>query len=289
MRSLGLVAALLFVTRTALACPQLTIEADDPSLATLVRDAYASRSDIDTCAHVTLATRGARIAIAVQLPDGRRATRTVGRGEVLAALEALLRLPADAVEPPEPEPVAAPSVATVPLEVPVPALVDEPRDEVRAPVAPKKSRFGAELAAGTGVRTGDRAGYGVGGTFLFSIDTLLVGAQVRYDAYRGPAVDHGTSIDLVAGKRLRFEPVTVDLLAGAGSRIDHVGDVPVPVFTRAMPALVDPAHDESSPEATVSVRVNLRATSIFRGFIAADGAIGTAWSAGLSLGAAVGT
>ena len=65
-----------------------------PELPGQVRQAFETRTDVDTCARVELALNDGSIAIGVTLPDGRSASRQVLRREdVLSTLEALLLVP----------------------------------------------------------------------------------------------------------------------------------------------------------------------------------------------------
>ena len=82
------------------ACSPMSIEADAgvlgrwPALPSRVREAFSGRSDVDACARVTLTSKDRSIAVAVVLPDGRSASRSVARSvDVVPTLEALLLVP----------------------------------------------------------------------------------------------------------------------------------------------------------------------------------------------------
>src|SRR4051812_43465648 len=69
-------------------CPAIVVESDAgfrtrfPDLLQNIRDQLAAHSDIDACAQVALRGESeAEINVAVTLPDGRTASRSVARGE----------------------------------------------------------------------------------------------------------------------------------------------------------------------------------------------------------------
>src|SRR5215216_2288006 len=126
-----------------------------PDLLERVERELSGRSDIDACARIDLRGSEAVIVVAVTLPDGRAASRSLTRREdVLPSLQALLLVPAPTPAPP---PVAAREGAAPN------GLRHEPREPdagVRRLNAPAR-HLGFELSVISGVRVGDgQLGYG---------------------------------------------------------------------------------------------------------------------------------
>lgn len=310
LASLGVALLLVASARVAAAaCPNLTFESDDPSLIALINDGYAHREDIDTCAHVRLTTRGAQVALAVTLPDGRVAERMTSRAELLTTLEALLRVPtatdgarddrtAERRDDARDDEAVTLQVGSTMGARGAAAGGGGERDAV-VPRAPRRPRIGLELAALSSAQVGAWTAVGAGALGLADVDSGLVGARFRYDQYNAPHGEHAFSAHLLGGKRVRLGDFSLDLLGGFGLKLETIPEddgVPRPVIVqRPYPgAAVPPGppfllYTTTRPEAVFSVRFNARAQSHLRAFLSLDGAASESWSLGLSLGAAVGT
>jgi hypothetical protein len=302
-------------------CPAVAIEPDAgfrerfPELVERIRAELAARPNLDACARVELRLQDvAVITVAVTLPDGRAASRSVTRREdVLPTLQALLLVPDDARAAPE---TSAPRPATSarrPLPVPRPQGAD--RDLPTPVTAPRT--LGVELSIISGVRIGDgQFGYGAGALSFLEVKSWLIGFEGRADGYRsirGGDPETALELAILAGKRLNFGSVALDLSAGPGVALRGVAfseTRSAPALGMPVPADVTMQRSESStgpvPRLLVGARLGFSSRSVFRTFIGIDGEWGPArepvdpgedvssprmprYTVGLALGATVGT
>jgi hypothetical protein len=286
-----------------------------PDLLERIEGDLRASPDIDACARVELQLRDHdAIDVSVTLPDGRAASRSVGRrDDVVPTLQALLLVP----ELPPVSPPAAP--AAVP-ERRVPRLQSAPgTDYDVAPAAlPPARQLGFELSVITGARIGDgQFGYGVGALSFLEIKSWLVGFEGRADGYRSLAGgDPETALELavLAGKRLGLGSMALDLTLGPGVAMKGLAFSDTRVVqasNMSSPPPPPPARSEEPSSGPVArllfgARLGFRPRSVFRTFIGFDGEIGPArapvapddivssprmpaYTVGLALGATVGT
>jgi hypothetical protein len=331
LSQLTALAALLaaFAPRVALAaerdCPAIAIEPDAqfrahfPELLAHIQSELAARVDIDACAHVALRLEDdAALGVAVTLPDGRSASRSVARHEdVMATLEALLLVPEPAPQVSEPKPSPPPPAKVErPLRHHPRVAAPEASDrDVPMQTAPGARQLGFELSAVSGMRIGDgQFGYGAGVLSFLQIHSWLLGFQGRADGYRSiSGSDPETALELaiLAGYRCDFGSVALDFTAGPGVAMKGVTlsareSVPVP---NVPPAAPPPRSEPSSgpvPRLLLGARLGFSPRSLFRTFVGIDGELGPSrtsvdpeeniesprmptFTVGLALGATVGT
>jgi hypothetical protein len=299
-----------------------------------VRRARARGAGIDTCARVKLGRRPSAIRVDVQLEDGRHATRTVPeRKDVVPTLEALLFVPEpdSALPEAEREPGASPgpptTTAVTSVQTASPADSDRSRAAPRAEPPPRQrlaitaatapvgsavpepspgdtaDRLGIELSVVTGARFGDgQSSVGLGALTLLDLWGWLAGIEVRADGYAitDSAAHARLELAALAGRRLRFEALALDLMAGPA--LAFAGDSAI----ERTPA---GARIETSPIAVPRLlarcHLNFAPRSVLRTFIGVDAELGArgpaepnipgaapslpVWMAGLALGATLGT
>jgi hypothetical protein len=314
-----------------LSCSAVVIEADAsvrtrwPRLLNHILETFEARDDIDRCARVELRMRDASITVEAILPDGRSAARTVSRREdVVPTLEALLLLPERiGQETPalEPSASAAPpaSAMSVPPSGPsapgareVPsgrALGAADRDASAASAVRRPGHLRIELSAITGARIGDgRTGVGLGAFSFLDLSGWLVGFEGRADRYKtlSEGMPDGGVLELavLGGRRLRFENIALDLVAGAAAVLQGTTR-----FERSSPttggSVVTASSSSTVPRLLLGARVNFSALSTLHTFVGLDGELGPpragdgadipdeprlpVWTVGLALGATVGT
>jgi hypothetical protein len=318
---LGTVAALGASRASAAAppCSPIAVAADAgvrarwPGLPLQLREAFEGRSDIDACARIELTMGEGSIAVAVTLPDGRSAVRQVPRREdVLPTLEALLLVPrpaasglgVEASAPSPQEPAAPPAIEAVAVApASVHGAVPE-RDHVeatRASDAPGRLRI--ELSVLTDARIGDgQKSVGLGALSLLEASGWLVGFEGRAERQEIAGEYSGAALELAAlgGRRFRFQGLALDLVGGPAAALQGGG----------RDTTVTPGGSTSSKSgpgtaerALIEAHLIFGARSSFRTFIGVDGEVGPAspganpsgeprlpvWTAGLTLGATVGT
>ena len=302
------------------ACSAANVASNDalrgqwPDLVPRVRDEVLSRHDVDACARISLGLEpDTTIRIEVALPDGRSASRAGLRQEdVIPVLQALLLVPerADASSAP-----ASSTKAGSPLRSPAPRpATDDPNGSSTSPTA-RAAGFGVELSVIGGGRFGDgQVSYGLGAQSFLAIGGWLVGFEGRADRYHelsGAQPEPALELGALAGRRLRFEGVTLDLAAGPGFAIKGaMADTQeVVAADGTLPGQIPPPpppEELSSgavPRLLASVRLGFSPHSVLRSFIGVDGTFGPAradgaspnspalprWTMGLTLGATVGT
>jgi hypothetical protein len=297
-----------------------------PRLAGSVRDALAARDDIDRCARVTLGlgAKDASLTVAVILPDGRSAARAMERPEdVVPALAALLLIPEGAPplpgtepsDPPSGEPppgaphpagsgVAGASASTIRRDAPAPR-------PAAAPLTPPDGGRGGlnvELAVAMSGRFGDgQVGAAIGAVSFLEVSGWLAGFEGRVDGYQRDAAggpNGALELALLGGRRFRSDSgsVTLDLTAGAALALQGSSKSVKEVGSTSPPMTTNTSRAEA--RARAGARLNLRASSALRPFVALDGDFGRAraaneiendllplpaWTLGVAFGAAVGT
>jgi hypothetical protein len=303
-------------------CSQMTIEADPsvearwPRLSQRVRETFEAREDLDRCARVLLSSRDEMISVDVSLPDGRSAHRSVSeREDVIPALEALLIVPRGApireeMSSPFTTTTAAPSMlaTATPLPAGSPALkvASLPAREAPGPMpAQPSSHLRIELSVLTGARIGDgQASVGVGAVSFLDLSGWLVGFAGRADRYEmlGGA-HHAAALELalLGGRRLRLRTMALDLVGGPAVALGGTAIYE----TQTQAGDVRQSASNTVPRLLVEARLVFAALSTVHTFVAVDGDFGPAnspdasllpnaprlptWTAGLALGATVGT
>jgi hypothetical protein len=179
-----------------------------------------------------------------------------------------------------------------------------------APTTDAPAGLAFELGIDAGVRIGDgRTGFGLAALSFLDISGWLLGFEGRADSYQ--PIEDGEPVGalglaLLAGRRLRFGTLALDLVAGPAIAVDGFSSSSTMVVDR--PAVVRPiempAERENSPRLRLGARLNFRARSVFRTFVGVDGDFGLRrpapdlavaagqlpfWTVGLVLGASVGT
>jgi hypothetical protein len=305
------------------ACAPMAVDTDAglsarwPDLQGRVRQALAGRDDVDACARITIRLEQSAIVVKVVLPDGRAAFRSVSRREdVVPTLEALLLLPRERARAEGSEasrPVTAPAAVdrTPASAAGASAVVSERAEPLPTSEPELARRVRIELSVVSGARVGNgQMGASLGVLTSVDIAGWLVGFMGAADHYEpvtgGPAAD-ALKLAASAGRRFRFGDTTLDLTAGPalalhgiGSRFTvRAGDGDVPATGTAPPPMSD------LPELRIhcAARVSFRARAFLRPFAGLDGEFGQArpvglppgeprlpmWTAGLVLGASVGT
>jgi hypothetical protein len=328
-------------------CSPMAIEADAavtarwPGLLRHVREAFDAREDIDRSARVTLTLRAAAIgrrtdgapalspfesiAVEVELPDGRSASRLVSRREdVVPTLEALLLVPqrsasvqTSAAEPSGGMPPPANAMA-VPPEEPAPSpagarvfplrreLAVPDRDASGLASRHEPSRLGIELSVLTGARAGGgQSSVGLGALSFLDLSGWLVGFEGRADRYHAtPTASPGGALEVavLGGRRFRFGDVALDLTAGLAAAMQGTATyVTQPANTGNT---VSESSSSTVPRLLAGARLTFGAYATLRAFLGLDGEVGPpradgadvpgaprlpVATLGLALGATVGT
>jgi len=303
-------------------CKGTAIEADEAFTARYsdwldaTRSDLSRRHDIDRCARVGLRLdRGSGVTVSVTLLDGRTAERSVQRTEDLSGLlQALLLVPARAEPQPPPEPPPPPEAPSKRNRPSRPAFVDL-RERPVSEAAPRP--LGVELSALGGARIGDgQVGYGVGALSFLEVKSWLFGVMGRVDGYRslrGSDPETALELALLAGRRLDWGAVALDLTAGPGLatparsisrtetvRVDAMGP------SKAEPPPRGAETPDVVPRLIFGARLGFSPRSVLRSFIGVDADVGRSlgsasgpgvtessrlpsFSVGVSLGATVGT
>jgi hypothetical protein len=181
--------------------------------------------------------------------------------------------------------------------------------------------LGVELSVIGGARFGDgQASYGLGAQSFIDLSGWLVGFEGRADRYHqlsGAQSQTALELGVVAGKRIRFGGVTLDVAAGPGFAIKGAlaSQTEVAVVSDSSnqppPAPPAPPDPRSSPEPSsgpvprllTGVHLGFSPRSVLRTFVGVDGTFGPTrvdglgpnspsmprWTLGLTLGATVGT
>jgi len=285
-----------------------------------VEDAFATRKDVDPCARVELTSHYPSISVDVLLPDGRSATRSASRPEdVTPTLEALLLVPEQPTppdtaipDPPAPSPPAI--IPTLPIRgasssgsngLPE-GLAAPARDRPTSPASSREQTASLliELSALGGIRVGDGAhSAGVGVLSFVDIRGWLVGFEGRADRYDELRSGHSAALELavLSGRRFRLHGMALDVTAGPAAALEGTRTIE----TQSAETHTDVIQSSSStaPRLLLVSRLTFGARSTFRTFVAVDGEIGPRsssnelpgapqlplWTAGLALGATVGT
>jgi hypothetical protein len=292
-------------------CSSMVVEADPnlrahwPDLQAALRERFDARDDIDACARVRLSMNDAAIEVAVSLPDGRSASRSVSRrDDVEPTLEALLLLPQprQAViqqQPSEPSAPKAEPAHDLPVPAPAPApkvvkrlALPKPGPQTQAGVlagdrdaaASEAAESGGvliELSLATGARLGDGQGsIGLGAIALLDIDGWLAGFEGRADRYQGiTSGEGGPALELAAlgGRRIRFGTLALDFVAGPALALQ--GATRVSQVSEGMNSEIRPAPPVTeshgvAPRLVVGSRLSFSARSVVRTFVAVDGVLG---------------
>jgi hypothetical protein len=283
-----------------------------PDLLEKVRGALEGRDDIDACANVELSQVGNFLLVRVILPDGRSAGRSVSRREdVLPTLEALLLVPHEAAtvaSAPQPD-APAPSTAATPtneLRVSVPPMTSD-----REPTAPRlamspPSRLRIELSAITDARIGDgQTSLGLGATSFLDVAGWLVGFEGRADRYwqlAGGRAGASLELAILGGRRFRFGDMSLDLSVGPAVALRGTASTTV---TTPTGTTTSQSNEGTVPRLQLGAHLHFAAHSTVRPFVGLDGDFGPSrslgaeptiyapdlpiWTAGLALGATVGT
>jgi hypothetical protein len=263
--------------------------------------------------------------VAVVLPDGRSATRSVSRPEdTVPTLEALLLLPQRgaqaqtlAVEPLVSEAPPASSLSTPPSEssppgppeVPAgPGLAVPERDASAASPGHSPSRVRIELSVLTGARIGDgQTGVGLGALSLLDLSGWLVGFEGRADRYQtlagGASPEGALELAVLGGRRFRFQNVALDLTAGPA--VVPQGTTTLKAHSAITGNGITESTSSTAPRLLLGARVSFGALSTLHTFVGIDGELGPPragdgedvpgaprlplWTLGLALGATVGT
>jgi hypothetical protein len=300
-------------------CSAFALEPDSgfrsrfPDLLERIEQELSGRTDIDACARIELQGSDTRIVVAVTLPDGRAASRTLTRREdVLPSLQALLLVP---------EPVGLSSIAPVPAPAPeravaTPRAGKRPRD-VQSALPPMAARqLGFELSVLSGMRVGDgQFSYGAGLLSFLEVKRWLIGFQGRADGYRslrGSDPETALELAILAGRRIDLGGVALDLTAGPGVAmrgfsVSETQSVTVMMTPAAVPPPTRPEESGTGPmpRLLLGARLGFSPRSVFRTFLGIDGELGPrdtsapdaptdsaripTFSVGLALGATVGT
>lgn len=308
------------------ACPAANVASDAalreqwPDLVPRVRDEVLSRHDVDACARISLALAlDSTIRVEVALPDGRVASRAGLRQEdVIPVLQALLLVPEHPVANSATAKAAAPASsakARAPARAPAPAPATDDLSAKAVSPAARASGLGVELSVIGGGRFGDgQVSYGLGAQSFLDVSGWLFGFEGRADRYyalSGAEPEPALELGALAGRRIHFDDITLDVAAGPGFAIKGaMADSSQVVassdgFPPAQPPPPPPQEPSSGPvpRLLVSVRLGFSPRSVLRTFVGADGTFGPAradgsgpsspamphWTMGLTLGATVGT
>jgi hypothetical protein len=303
-------------------CSQVAVEADAsletrwPDLTQRVRDAFEAREDVDRCARILLSLHEAVIGVEVVLLDGRSAQRSVSRrDDVVPALEALLIVPPAPLARAVPTPPATTTTSAPSMLPMTPHLADSAaptaasapvREAPGARPTQPSSHLRIELSVLTGARIGDgQASVGLGALSFLDLSEWLVGFAGRADRYETLDGTHPASaleLALLGGRRLRFRTMALDLVGGPAVALGGTT-----TYATASPTGNGQSASASNtaPRLLVEARLVFAALSTVRTFVAVDGDFGPAnspdasllpnaphlptWTAGLALGATVGT
>lgn len=305
-------------------CASRTVEVDAgvlarwPDLSSQVRQAFEGRDNVDPCAQIRLMLTGAVIVVEVGLPDGRSAARAVPRQEdVLPALEALLLLPqADPRAPSEESPVDAPTSTR--LATAAPAILAEGGVSLSGsgatlePPATDGGHVRVDLSVASGARVGNgEVGLDLGVLSSVELGGWLLGFQGHINRYyatsnRTPQMppDGPAALELgvLAGRRLRFGRIALDLFAGPALAL-HGTAVSTAQAAPTGTTVTERTSTEPIPRLLASSRLTL-GRSALRSFVQIDGEVGESgatsgsmplgpqlptWTVGLAIGAVVGT
>lgn len=305
------------------ACPPPPVETDRlvnarwPDLAGGISRALDGRRDVDRCARIaiTLDTRAmatTAIVLEVVLRDGRSASRSVSRAEdVIPTLEGLLLLPeVDASWPG----TGLVSTAAPPPRVPVrgsqgaSATVEFATMKPSAPVR-QPPRFGVELSVAAGARIGDgQTGVGVGALTFLDVGSWLLGFEGAVDHYQsseGSSAVDVLKLAVLAGRRFRLGSTALDLTAGPALALNGPGKkVAVQAGTASGAGSSPPESGGLQKRFVCGARLIFRGGSVVRTFAGIEGELALkrsasallpveprlpAWSAGVVVGATVGT
>jgi len=313
-------------------CPAANIVSDKalrswwPNLVPRIRAEILSRDDIDACASITLSLAAdTTIQVEVALPDGRAASRGALRpNDVIPMLQALLLMPEHVPDPAVP--IRSPAMGATPEPArararPATRLAtanhaDNPNASGSA-LANRAQGLGVELSVIGGARFGDgQASYGLGAQSFLDVSGWLVGFEGRADRYHqfsGAQTQTALELGVVAGKRIRFRELTLDVAAGPGFAIKGAmsSETDVTIVdassTQPPPPPPEPPPPEPSsgpvPRLLAGVHLGFSPRSVLRTFVGVDGTFGPAragglgpsspsmprWTLGLTLGATVGT
>ncbi len=290
-------------------CSHVAIEADSsietrwPGLSGRVRETLEAREDVDRCARIILTSRDAMIDVEVSLPDGRSARRSVsGREDVIPALEALLIVPEAPPTREEPTPPSTTATSAPPTASSTPRPPEAPESMPAQP----SSHLGIELSAFTGARIGDgQQSVGLGAVSFLDLSGWLLGFAGRADRYAvlagGPPTG-ALELALLGGRRLRFGTMALDLVAGPAMALGGTSTYEIQTQTGDK---ISGSASNTVPRFLVEARLAFAALSTVHTFVAVDGDFGPAsskdasllpdarrlptWTAGLALGATVGT
>lgn len=301
-------------------CAAMVVEADDrvrgrwPELPARIHEAFDARDDVDACAFVRLTMTDASVRVEVILPDGRAAARSVWWRDVVPALAALLLVPDRDAQAEAPDP--GPSGARLPA--PVGMAPGDPALRQGAALAPstetEPSRLRIEFSVVTGTRLGNgQSSVGLGVLSFLDIGGWLLGFEGRFDHYQPlgpgePAIE--LALAPLAGRRFRFGTVALDLTAGPALALQGTTTFETPAAAPGGQPIIW-TNAATAGRLLLGARVNFRARSVLRGFVGLDADIGLTrdrvswpadqptlppqaprlpdWSAGLVLGATVGT
>ena len=304
-------------------CPSISVEADAtvsdrwPDLPSRIHQSLDARDDVDACARINLRMADAVVIVEVALPDGRSAVRTVSRREdIVPALEALLLLPeaiaqATTGEFPQPSAPGLPAAAArgTRSEVEVTVLGHEASGSSSANNA-RHVRLDLSVAAGARIGSG-QVGLDLGVLSSVELGGWLVGFQGHVNRYF--ATSSGTpdmppdgaaalELGVLAGRRLRFQAITLDLVAGPAVALHGTASSSVQAAPTGT-AVTQTSSNEPIPRLLASSRVSF-GRSALRSFVEVDGEVGStgpvsdplpsgprlpAWTVGVAVGAAVGT
>ena len=294
----------------------LGVDARWPDLSNEIRQAFEARDDLDPCARIKLMLTGAVIIVEVGLPDGRSAVRAVPRrDDVLPALEALLLLPkADPGTPREESSGKAPATRLVAAAPGARAEVAVSLSASEAPIDPPTTssghvRLDLSLAAGARVGSG-QVGLGLGVLSSVELGGWLLGFEGRVDRYyatsstsqRPPDGAAALELGVLAGRRLRFEKIALDLLAGPALAL-HGTSTSSAQVAPAGTMVSESSSTDPIPRLVASSRLSF-GRSALRSFVEIDGEVGRTgpssgsiaagpqlptWTVGVALGAMLGT
>lgn len=285
-----------------------------PELPEQIQQAFEERDDVDACARIDIAITGAAVIVKVTLPDGRTAARSVLRREdVLPALEALLLLPDSGGDD---APPAATNAAETAVKVARPeriaatvTIIPQPPP---APAAEGGTHLRIELGLGVEARAGDgQMGAGVGVASFLELAHWLLGFQARIDSYRligetsmsGASGSMALELDALVGRRFELGTTALDVVAGPALAMHGSVSMTAPVGSASTP-MSPPPDQQGLPRLVVSSRLTFRARAALRTFVQLDAELGRqrsssqplpdqadlpAWTAGLAIGATVGT
>ena len=211
-----------------------------------------------------------------------------------------------------PESPVGPASQPAPEVRPDRGLAD--RDAMPHVPADRPERLRIELSVVTGARIGaDRQGsVGIGAMSFLDISGWLLGFEGRADRYqtldptapgtgKPPSGASGGALELsvLGGRRLRFGSTSLDLVAGPAAALQGTT-----TFQTQSPGTGNGVSESSSstaPRLVLGARLNFGARSTVRWFVGLDGELGPdradntdvphlpIWTAGLALGATLGT